>query len=582
MSKLVILCSRANKSADVTESRLACLANRLAPDNIDSNPPRIIKDNGIIVCIINPVASLRVENTSVCLGMLLGEHPDWWKPGAAVPDGSYAIFRTDETTVELVTDIAASRTIWYVCTDDLFIASTSQRAIISILQDFQPNQEAYSWMLFSGTLGPGLSWDKRIKSLAPDSRLNLNRSTWVLSVCSEPVTFQAENFSKKQHEVSFRRILNETFLDFDIDLHKWILPLSGGRDSRMIFLFLKNKGDLKTITWGLSSSLSDPENDAAVAQALADEYGVQHEYHVTDISDEPIELLFNRFLSAGEGRIDNVAAYLDGFKIWKHIFECGILGVIRGDEGLGDSPPVNHPRQVREYLQSQLASDYINIPSDRFGFVEQKVPLYLQQRKDETLDTWRERYLQEFRIPYGSAALNEIKCAYVEVVNPLLSRRITLQIRKMPDSIRYKSILFDNINRSLGVDMPYAKHSAIAGFGKIMTSRQIVNHVINELNTEHARKLLPSNFIDHILPNIKSLPNDHVNTRQTMKSMISPVIPKKVKQYLRKSIQPSLDYNTLAFRSYIIVKMDLMLNEDARLFGATSETSKVEQARISR
>ena len=42
-----------------------------------------------------------------------------------------------------------------------------------------------------------------------------------------------------------------------------------------------------------------------------------------------------RFLNAGEGRVDSIGAYMDGFHMWKTIFDRNIYGVIRGDEGFG-------------------------------------------------------------------------------------------------------------------------------------------------------------------------------------------------------------------------------------------------------
>ena len=95
---------------------------------------------------------------------------------------SYALFRRDENTVELVSDIVSSRTIWYVQTEKCITASTSQRAIVFFLQDFKPNKAVFSWMLSSGTVGPGLSWDSRIQCLSGNSLLFLGRSSWKLTI----------------------------------------------------------------------------------------------------------------------------------------------------------------------------------------------------------------------------------------------------------------------------------------------------------------------------------------------------------------------------------------------------------------
>ncbi len=160
---------------------------------------------------------------------------------AGIPDGSYALFRSDENKVELITDIVGSRTIWYVQTEDAFIASTSQRAIVFFLQDFQPNEEAFSWMLSSGTLGPGLSWDKRIHSLEGNARLILDRSSWETEIKKEKVIYEPVDLPDEEHEIRLKKAMEETFDNLSIDFSKWILPLSGGFDSRAILLMLKNR-----------------------------------------------------------------------------------------------------------------------------------------------------------------------------------------------------------------------------------------------------------------------------------------------------------------------------------------------------
>ena len=53
-----------------------------------------------------------------------------------------------------MSDILASRTIWYAMDENMLIASTSQRAIISFLGEFRLNRSAVAWSLF-GDPGAG-------------------------------------------------------------------------------------------------------------------------------------------------------------------------------------------------------------------------------------------------------------------------------------------------------------------------------------------------------------------------------------------------------------------------------------------
>ena len=80
----------------------------MTPDNIVANAPTVIERDGLLAGVINPVSTLTVEGASVCMGILFGASSDWHAPGSAVPDGSYALFRGDNTSVEVLTDAVAS------------------------------------------------------------------------------------------------------------------------------------------------------------------------------------------------------------------------------------------------------------------------------------------------------------------------------------------------------------------------------------------------------------------------------------------------------------------------------------------
>ena len=217
MSKILFLCFRNSKQLYHFNKKIEILSKRLIPDNITPRPPLVINDRGIVIGIFSPSGSLKIKNASVCLGNLINPEDEWWEPRAKVPDGSYALFRSNENAVELVSDIVATRTIWYVQTDDMFIASTSQRAIVFFLQDFRLNKTVIPWMLSSGTLGPGLSWDQRIQYLKGDSRLFLDRSSWEMTIKKENPCFDTLNVSEEEHENLFKKALEDTFGSLNLD-----------------------------------------------------------------------------------------------------------------------------------------------------------------------------------------------------------------------------------------------------------------------------------------------------------------------------------------------------------------------------
>jgi len=571
MSKIIFICFNDHKQNPYSHRDIEILSKRLMPDNISPPSPLIINDNGVFIGILNPSESLPIKNASVCMGNLIDPKDDWWQPMAEVPDGSYALFRSDENAVELASDIVASRTIWYVLTENMFIASTSQRAIVFFLQDFIPNKAVYPWMLSSGTLGPELSWDNRVKCLGANARLLLNRSSWKLKTRKENVYFTPEALTEVEHEKKLKEALEYTFQHLKLDFKKWVLPLSGGYDSRAILLYLlRNQQNLKSMTWGLKSSLLDKNNDAYIAQSLAEYYKLEHAYLETDISsNEPIETIFNRFLVAGEGRIDNISGYMDGFRIWKHIYELGYQGIIRGDEAFGCFA-VSTPRDVYMNMGLVIHTDYENLNQirDILNEYDQKRPVFLEICENESLESWRDRVNAEFELPVVLAALNDLKLSYVEVINPLLSRRIIQQVRRMPDSLRTNKSLFKKIVRLMNPKIKFAKYAAIESLEDILKTESVVNLISNELNTAYDRALLSDKFIEFILDNIKLRYKRTPQRKQSLITFIKPFIPTSLRKALKKSFtkkhneERQIDYNVLAFRAYMICKMNQILYSD--------------------
>ncbi|MCX6262899.1 MAG: hypothetical protein NTY95_19025 [Bacteroidia bacterium] len=327
MAKNIYICSREKLPFSVGEQLLKICKN-LAPDNITPAEPMVLVNGDIAFGVMNPSKTLLVSGNSLLMGQIFDKGEKWDVPLQEFPDGSYALFRDGKEYCEIVADPVGSRSIWYYFDDNVLIASTSQRAIVMFLGSFEFNENVIPWMLSTGTLGPAFSWDKRIKCVPVDSSVILDKKNWSISTKSNPIEFTVLKKSDEQHEKLLKESLRTTFKTLNLDYSNWVLPLSGGYDSRGILCLLldasPNSNRLRTITWGLKSSLDIKRNDAMVASELASKLNVPNKYYANDLSEEPIEKIINRFVLLGEGRIDLLSDYMDGFKMWKTIFEDGI------------------------------------------------------------------------------------------------------------------------------------------------------------------------------------------------------------------------------------------------------------------
>lgn len=570
MAKCVFICSREPlpKSMD---KRLREVCNRLSPDNISPTEPKVMVDGEIGYGIINPNSTIRYKDTSFLMGHIVNLNNDWNTPLQDSPDGSYVLFRNDKEYCEIVSDPVASRTIWYYWDTKILITATSQRAIIMLLDSFSFNENVITWMLSTGTLGPGFSWDKRIKRLGPDSSIILDKTNWELRVESNPIDFKEVNRTDEKHEEMLRESLRSSFNYLNPDASKWVLPLSGGYDSRGILCLLlgsktENK-NITTITWGLRSSMNVEGNDASVAKKLADKLSLRNKYYINDLSEEPIQDIIDRFVRMGEGQIDNISDYLDGFKMWKDISEDGIEGIIRGDEGFG-CKHYSSSLAVKNNQSCILCSDLQNLKNyKKYGFPDQELPEEMRQRKGESLSTWRDRLFHSYTLPVGFSPLSDLKLGYVEQINPLLSREVLQVVRQLPDHLRTDKILFKKIVDSLCPKIEYAKSASSAPLSELLRNEKLVKYMEYELSSRECQIIFPGTFLSFIIEGIQMKIKESLGKHKpaTSRSLIKKMIPPFLREVVRsKILLPSIDNNILAFRVVLICKMYRLLNEDCK------------------
>jgi hypothetical protein len=541
----------------------------LRPDNLPEAATMIIEDGrGLFLGILNPVARA-LHGCSAYAGWLVNEREQWWTPGTSVPDGTFALLRSDAEQVEALADYAASRTIWIAKTDELFIASMSQRAIPWFTGSFQPNHEAIGWMLSSGSLGPGHSWDRRAHPLGPAACARLDRKTWSLTVETPPVTFNVEPLTDTEHRNRLREALNETCGRLDLDPSKWVFPLSGGGDCRAILLRTRHREGLKCITWGLREALTISGTDAFVARRVAEYLGLSHEYLETDLTEEPANRILERYLVAGEGRLDHIAGYLDGFSLWRSLSLRGVTAIVRGDQAFGRKP-TSTADEARMWTSLVRWADYRNVPSfadlglEHLG--QQHLPSALEQRSGESAPDWRDRLAHAYRIPSVLAALNDLKSPYVEIANPLLVRRVVELTRTHPEHLRTDKRILRDLTAEVNIPVAFSRGRAIATPEDALTHPAMTEILVGEMSFALNSTTLSPDFASFLTQGL----HEHSNRLRTsfryatLKRALKNMLPKQlVTAFARPGAWRTLSTQRLALRAYLITRMMQRLQQDA-------------------
>lgn len=565
MSKAIYICHRKAISPS-DRNKIEQVCKILAPDHILNPLPLLFSSEKIAYGVVNPISTIQTKDTSLLLGALFEKNTDWFIPEGDSPDGNYAIFRANSRTLEVKTDCLSTKSIWYFWDSDLFIASTSQRAIIQFLGNFEFNKEMIPWMISTGSLGPCHSWDTRVKKVPADGAVILDRDKWEMKIAAKSIKFIPEKLSDKEQEKLLETNFQEVFGSLNIDWKRWSITLSGGYDSRAILLLSQKYGNtlrqkIRTLTWGEENSLLEKESDAYIAAKLAEKLGTDHNFYSTELSNEPVEKILNRFLENGEGRIDHLSGYLDGFLIWKNLYNSDVEGVIRGDEVFGYSKYYS-PLQVRKLMGLTLCSEFANLKKYSYiNSLPQQIPNHFLQRPAESLSTWRDRLYQTYRTPYILSALSDLKLSYVEQINPFLSQKIVKFSRGLPDHLRTNKALFKKVMNKFEIPIPYASRGSNGLMINILKQGEIVEIIKQELSSENAAEIFPKDFLTQVINNLKT-ENKLVEIKSKgLMEMAKNSLPVNLKKLLsRNKTYFTLDENTLGFRLFIICRMNRILN----------------------
>lgn len=586
MADLILACTRNGRPAAADRVRRAAL--RLAPPEVPVREPLVLESAGIAAAVANPTPEgvwvhdgdgthadesvARAEGPAsgaCCVGGLFGRPGSWWRTGTEAPEGTYALVRWDADAVDLVADICASRTLWYVLTDDAFLASTSQRALVMLLGGFELRPEATACFLSSGTLGPEVSWDARLRRVQPGVRIALDRASWRLSERRAPYVLEPAAGDIDAHVARLREAIATTCGLLNIDLERWVLALSGGRDSRALLAFLVDNGlRPHCVTWTTRASLRHSLSDVSVARRLARRYRVEHEVLIIDAATDA-DTTLARFVAADEGRNDDIVGYLDGLALWRDLARAGVWGIVRGDEAYGPRRHSPTPENSRMGLGGAAAGDY---PEShvirRLDLAPQCWPDHLCAARGESRLDYRLRTMQTGYIPIGPAGLNGLKARYLEIVTPHLSPLIIETVRSLPAELRAHSRAFSTIADGLARSIPYARSSSTPSPSAMLKSAEMLEAIVRELTSPEIERVLPGDGALYLLAALAASGGSRPAPKERLKSATKTALSALPSDLVYRLLPPwqgpeLLPPAKLAFRALLAGRTIALLEKDA-------------------
>jgi len=566
MSKVLMVFYRSGQKN--TKDQIDKITERINPDNIRPRPTLIRELENGLLAVFNPNENVLLKGGSVCLGGLVDMKDRWWKVREKKPEGTYAIIRHGKDEIEVLTDICGSRPLWYCQTKEVFAISTSQRAILPVLGDFQMEPFAVSWFLSSGQLGPGYSWDQRIRMVPPNSIFSFDLNNWSSKIDTKSLNFDIS--TEQDHREKLICEIERAVGSMDLNMEKWIVPLSGGVDSRGVLFFSKEYGTPSAMTRGLKSSLDEKGTDMYIAKKVASRFKVKHHVYFTDKFEEDFSAIMDRIIKLGECRIDHINHFMDGLFNYKDIYEKGYTGLLRGEHQFGAKTIRQYygtDKDVRRNLGALMFSDYDNIDLGSFGL---KIPFWpedLKQRPDETYQQWRDRTRLLYRSPYCLTTIIDLITGYVETISPMTSSNIIDQMFRTPDNFRRDSNLWYSIVKRRSSGIPFADKDAIHNIYTLLTLDPIRNTIRNELEI-YRGSVLPADLISFVMRKTSKVP---VASMPTWTSRTRKWINNNIPGFLMKWIykppeKQTMNFFRLALRCYMIAKLEKIFEEDSKLF----------------
>ena len=200
----------------------------------------------------------------------------------------------------------------------------------------------------------------------------------------------------------------------------------------------------------------------------------------------------------------------------------------------------------------------------RLGLTTQARPDPFYRREAETLSQYRDRLYNDFELPTCMAALNDAKCAYVEVVNPLLGRDVVRVTTELPDELRHLRAGFEQLVGTLVPGVPFAANQADEPPATYLSRADVRAELLEELSSESARRIFSEAALASL---ISELERPLGGAKSRLRGHIKAIVPHGLVRAVHPSPRPNTDTQRLAFRAYMASRMCAILRDDAHALG---------------
>jgi hypothetical protein len=166
--------------------------------------------------------------------------------------------------------------------------------------------------------------------------------------------------------------------------------------------------------------------------------------------------------------------------------------------------------------------------------------------------------------------LTSLKARYLEVVNPLLSRRVIGAVRELPDDLRAYGRAFHRVAGAACPRIPYARTSSVPDTHELLSREDVIEVLVRELTAPDMARVLTEEGAVRILVAMVARERTPAPVRARVFSALkagSIVLPARAYDRLAPRFdQPGeLSGATLALRATLASKTIALLERDATL-----------------